>query len=76
MVFYEKCFALLEPGTPFLDNWHLHAIAEVLRRVEAGESLRNIINVPPRSGKSMIVTIAFTAWLLRSPRPQLVAARL
>lgn len=64
MVFYERCFATLEPGTPFVDNWHLHAIAHALARVEARECRRLIINVPPRSGKSLLVTVAFTAWLL------------
>ena len=73
MLFYEKCFALLEPGTEFLDNWHLHAIAEALRRVERGDTRRLIINVPPRAGKSLIVTVAFTAWLLgRNPRLKII----
>ncbi|QEE41344.1 MULTISPECIES: phage terminase large subunit [unclassified Methylobacterium] len=73
MVFYERCFATLEPGTPFVDNWHLHAVAEALRRIEAGESRRLIVNVPPRSGKSLLVTVAFTAWLLgRNPRLRII----
>ena len=73
MLFYQKCFALLEPGTEFLDNWHLHAIAEALRRVERGDTRRLIINVPPRAGKSLIVTVAFTAWLLgRNPRLKII----
>ncbi|MCJ2011887.1 phage terminase large subunit [Methylobacterium sp. J-076] len=73
MLFYERCFATLEPGTPFIDNWHLHAVAEALRRVEVGEARRLIINVPPRSGKSLLVTVAFTAWLLgRNPRLRII----
>lgn len=73
MVFYERCFATLEPGTPFVDNWHLHAIAQALNRVETGDSRRLIVNVPPRSGKSLIVTVAFTAWLLgRNPRLRII----
>ena len=73
IMFYERCFALLEPGTEFLDNWHLHAIAEALRRVDQDETKRTIISVPPRSGKSLIVTVAFTAWLLgRNPRLKII----
>ena len=73
MVFYEKCFGLLEPGTEFLDNWHLHAIAEALRKVEQGESRRLVINIPPRYGKSLLVTVVFTAWLLgRNPRLKII----
>ncbi len=62
MVFSERCFATLNPGTPFQDNWHLHAIAEQLRRVDTGETTRLIINVPPRSGKSLMTTIGYSAW--------------
>jgi len=73
MVFLERCFATLEPGTVFQDNWHLHAIAEALRRVRSGETTRLIINVPPRSGKSIIVSIAFPAWLLgHDPRKRII----
>ncbi|TXN03827.1 phage terminase large subunit [Methylobacterium sp. WL64] len=73
MVFYERCFATLEPGTSFVDNWHLHAIAHALRGIETGERKRLIINVPPRSGKSLIVTVAFTAWRLgRDPRLRII----
>ena len=73
LVFYEKCFALLEPGTEFLDNWHISAIAEALRGVQAGELRRLIINVPPRSGKSTLVSVAFTAWLLgHDPRLKII----
>ena len=73
MVFYERCFATLEPGTPFVDNWHLHAIAYALNQVEVGESRRLVVNVPPRSGKSLIVTVAFTAWMLgRNPRLRII----
>jgi hypothetical protein len=38
--FVEKCFATLEPGAPYLDNWHIHAIAHQLMRVWRGESKR------------------------------------
>ena len=62
MVFVERCFATLNPGTPFRDSWHLHAIAEQLRRVDSGEVKRLIVNVPPRSGKSIMTTIGYTAW--------------
>ncbi len=73
MVFLERCFATLEPATDFQDNWHLHAIAEALRRVRSGETTRLIINVPPRSGKSIIVSIAFAAWFLgHDPRKRII----
>lgn len=72
--FIEQCFATLEPGTPYLDNWHIHAISHQLTRVWRGECKRLIINVPPRSAKSICVTIAFTAWVMgQDPRKRIMA---
>lgn len=73
MVFVERCFATLNPGVPFQDGWHLHVIAEVLRRMEIGELLNAIFNLPPRSGKSILISIAYPAWLLgRDPRLRII----
>ena len=72
--FIERCFATLEPGTPYRNNWHMHAIAYQLMRVRNGECKRLIINVPPRSCKSIAVTIGFTAWLMgHDPRKRVMA---
>ncbi|HVL74109.1 MAG TPA: hypothetical protein VM434_19730 [Beijerinckiaceae bacterium] len=72
--FLAKSFGTLEPGSPYLDNWHVHAIAHQLMRVHRGEVKRLVINVPPRSGKSILVTVGFTAWLLgHDPRKRVMA---
>ena len=57
MVFIERCFRTLNPGMSFQDCWYLHAIAEQFRLVDTGQLKRLIINVPPRSGKSIMTTI-------------------
>ena len=62
MVFIERCFRTLNPGMSFQDSWYLHAIAEQLRLIDTGELKRLIINVPPRSGKSIMTTIGYSAW--------------
>lgn len=72
--FIAQCFGTLEPGTAYLDNWHIHAIAHQLTRVWRGECKRLIINVPPRSAKSICVTIAYTAWVMgHDPRKRIMA---
>lgn len=72
--FIAQCFGTLEPGTPYLDNWHIHAIAYQLTRLWRGECKRLIINVPPRSAKSICVTIAYTAWVMgHDPRKRVMA---
>jgi hypothetical protein len=60
-IFLQMCFLYLNPGAPFLPNWHIKAIAYQLDRVRRGEITRLIINMPPRYLKSLTVTVAFTA---------------
>jgi hypothetical protein len=54
----------LNPGQPYLPNWHISAIAYQLDRVRRGEINRLIINMPPRHLKSLTVSVAFPAFLL------------
>lgn len=53
---------VLQPGTKFVDNWHIHAICEHLEAVASGEIKRLLINLPFRMLKSTIVTQSFPAW--------------
>lgn len=47
---------------------HLRLIANLLEKVERGESKRLIITIPPRHGKSMLCSEIFPAWYLgRNP---------
>ena len=62
--FARKCFHTIAPGKSFLPNWHLKAIADQLKQIERGETSRLIVNLPPRSGKSIFVSVAYVAWLL------------
>ena len=63
MAFTEQCFNTVSPGITYCDNWHIHCIIEHLQAVEKGEIKRLLINMPPRSLKSIAVTIAWTACL-------------
>jgi predicted phage terminase large subunit-like protein len=62
--FMRRCFAELNSGALFLSNWHLKVVAAKLQEVRAGRIRRLIINIPPRSLKSLKTSIAFPAWLL------------
>lgn len=62
--FTEKCLSSLKPGRPFLSNWHIEAMADRLEAVRQGKVRRLIINVPPRSLKSVLTTVAFSAFML------------
>jgi predicted phage terminase large subunit-like protein len=62
--FVRKVFQTVQPGTAFLPNWHIDAIVYQLMRVVAGDNRRLLINQPPRSLKSLCVSIAYVAWTL------------
>jgi predicted phage terminase large subunit-like protein len=62
--FIRKVFETLLPGVPYYENWHILAIAYQLEQVLRGNVKRLIINVPPRSLKSLICSVAFPAFLL------------
>jgi predicted phage terminase large subunit-like protein len=62
--FIRKVFATVCPGEPYLHNWHIEVIAYELERVLHGEITRLLINQPPRSLKSICVSVAYVAWLL------------
>lgn len=61
----------VEGGKPFVDNWHIHAIAEHLEAVSAGQIKRLVINIPPRCGKSNLASVAWPAWTwIKKPEKQ------
>lgn len=62
--FIERSFAHLDPQTTYAPNWHIDLLADRLAQVATGQCRRLIINVPPRSLKSICASIAFPAWVL------------
>lgn len=65
--FLELAWPYMGEGGTFIDSWHLHHLSEILEAVLAGEIKNLIINVPPRSGKSSLSSVAFPAfaWITR-----------
>ena len=55
--FVRQVWSIIEPGCPFQPNWHVALLCEYLEAVSAGQINRLIINIPPRYGKSLIVTV-------------------
>lgn len=62
--FVMRVFSTLNPSAKLLENWHIEAICHHLELVRTGKVKRLIINVPPRSLKSTICSIAFPAFVL------------
>jgi len=62
--FIHKVFYTVFPGSTYLPNWHIDAIVHPLLQVERDRCPRLLINQPPRSLKSLSVSVAYVAWLL------------
>lgn len=74
--FMQEMWPVLEPNTPLELNWHHYEIARVLElhtfRIISGTAKSEephpvfsrdlIINVPPRTTKSMLVTVMWPIW--------------
>lgn len=74
-MFVERVFAELNPGDPFLHNWHIDLIVQHLEAARAGKILRLAVNIPPRNLKSIIVSVAYVAWLLgHDPTTKVICA--
>ena len=67
-----------EDGNPveqFIEGRHLDLIIEKLEAVERGDVRRLIIEMPPRHGKSEMVSRTFPAWFLgRNPNSEMILA--
>lgn len=75
VAFTQQCFRTVDPAHEYIHNWHIDCIIEHLQAVERGEIRRLIINMPPRSLKSITACVAWPAWLLgQNPSTQIVTA--
>ncbi len=73
--YLTKVFHTLNPGQSYINNWHLDAIAEYLSAMQEGTLQRLIINMPPRSLKSVSITVGWSAYLLgHQPETRIITA--
>ena len=62
--FLARSFRELHPAGRFLHNWHLDVLAHALQKLQTSDGKRLIVNVPPRSLKSVMISVAWPAFLL------------
>jgi hypothetical protein len=73
--FIQKTFSTISPGDSYMRNWHIDAITHRLMLVHKGQNRRLLITQPPRSLKSICVSIAYVAWLLgHDPSHRIIVA--
>ena len=60
--FIRAAWPMVEPNAELTWNWHLDVLCDLLARVSAGETQRVIINIPPGTSKSLVVSVFWPAW--------------
>lgn len=66
--FIREAWPIVEPATELVSGWHIDCVAEHLEAVSAGELRRLLINVPPRTMKSLSSAVFWPSWdWLRHP---------
>ena len=61
--FIKQAWPAIEGGIAFVDSWHIRAIAEHLEACYRRDIKKLLINIPPRTSKSTIVSVMFPAWV-------------
>lgn len=61
--FVKAAWRVVEPGVQYVHGWHIDAICKHLEAFDAGDIRKLIINIPPRSGKSTLISVIFPAWV-------------
>lgn len=67
--FIQLAWPIVEPGQPYIHNWHIDFICKHLEAITRGVKLdedkfynRLLINVPPGAMKSLLVNVFWPAW--------------
>src|SRR5260370_33330591 len=59
-----KAFEALNPGQRLILNWHIECICYQVQQMVSGDARKRLVlNLPPRTPKSFIVSVALPAWL-------------
>lgn len=63
--FIKEAWKIVEPATPLIWNWHMDAVCEHVQALVQLKLGKNnlIINVPPGTSKSTIISVCLPAWL-------------
>ena len=63
-LFVELAFPIIEPGKVLAPSWHIDHQCWLLDQVSDGRVRRLLVNVPPRSLKSILMSVIYPAFLM------------
>ena len=61
--FVRVFWNVVEPAEPLIEGWHIGAVCEFLECWRRREFKNAVLNMPPSTGKSLLVDVFFPAWV-------------
>lgn len=61
--FLKQAWPIIEPGRPFVDGWAVGAMCEHYEAVTRRQIRNLLVNIPPRSTKSVTTCVAWPCWV-------------
>lgn len=75
VTFFLRTFPVIRGGALIDHNWHIDAIGHALDEVRLGARRQLLVTLPPRHLKSLILSVAWPAWMLgRDPSQEFICA--
>jgi len=73
--FVKRGFETVDPGANYTHGWHIDCLAEHCEALFNREIKNLIINLPPRSLKSIVISVCFPAWAFgRDPSERVLSS--
>lgn len=60
--FVKEAWHVIEPVQPYVHGWHIDAMCKHLQAVTDGQITRLLINIPPGTMKSLLVSVFWPMW--------------
>ena len=70
--FVKQAWASMETN-PFMDNWHIEVCCLELEKISRGENRFLLVNLPPRCGKTDLISICWPLWTWIQPEKTFVS---
>jgi predicted phage terminase large subunit-like protein len=69
--FIKQAWSQIEKGPSFVGGWHIQALCEHLEALYRGEIKNLLVNIPPRSTKTITCSSMFPSWVwIKNPSIQ------
>lgn len=60
--FVKEAWHIVEPSQPYSHGWHIDCVCAHLEAVTSGDITRLLVNIPPGTMKSLLISVFWPAW--------------